>query len=396
MDTYRHFFPILALGAALLLAALAAAPVFARFRLPAPAAFLAVGIVVGALGIAPTEDISTVTIERLGAVALFVILFKGGLDTGLRAARAAARPILSLGIVGTAATAAGLAVVARYVLGLDWTVAVLVAVALAPTDPAAVYAVLRRSESSRARTILEGESGVNDPAAIALMVAVIAAVGDASSSYGHAVFQFFEELVIGSAAGVAGGAVLILVLRKTDGHGVVNGVSVLLAAVLLGGITTSLHGSGFLAVYIAGLVVSDTWEARSVTLSEVPAALSTTAEVVLFSTLGAALTPLVGLENVGYGVALTLVTVFVVRPLVTAACLVNAGVTRRERALISWGGLRGAVPLLLAAYPALESLEEADAVAATVLVATAASLVVQGATLPYFAERAIPDAHEAA
>ena len=176
MDKYRDFFPSLALGAALLLAALAAAPLFARIRLPGPAAFLAVGIAAGAFGIAPTGDLSALTLERVGAVALFVILFKGGLDTGFKAARLAARPILSLGIVGTAATAGGLAVVGRYALGLDWSVAVLTAVALAPTDPAAVYAVLRRSDSSHARTILEGESGVNDPAAISLMVAVTATV----------------------------------------------------------------------------------------------------------------------------------------------------------------------------------------------------------------------------
>lgn len=164
MDAYSDFFPNLALAAALLLAALAAAPLFERIRLPSPAAFLAVGIAAGLLGVAPTADLPVVRLEQVGAVALFVILFQGGLSTGFSAARAATRPILSLGIVGTAATACGLAVAARFALGLDWSVALLIAVALAPTDPAAVYAVLRdRSGSERARTILEGESGFNDP-----------------------------------------------------------------------------------------------------------------------------------------------------------------------------------------------------------------------------------------
>ncbi len=191
MDQYVDFFPELALAAALLLAALAAAPLFERIRLPSPAAFLAVGMAAGLLEIAPTSDLSVVRLEQVGAVALFVILFQGGLSTGFNAARAAVRPILSLGIVGTAATACGLAVVAHFVLSLDWSIALLIGVALAPTDPAAVYAVLRgRSGSERARTILEGESGFNDPAGIALMVAVTAAV-----TAGHASVRPFGRQV---------------------------------------------------------------------------------------------------------------------------------------------------------------------------------------------------------
>ena len=162
MDQYVDFFPELALAAALLLAALAAAPLFERVRLPSPAAFLAVGMAAGLLQIEPAADLSVVRLEQVGAVALFVILFQGGLSTGFSAARAAARPILSLAIVGTAATACGLAVVAHFALSLDWSIALLVGVALAPTDPAAVYALLRgRGGSERARTILEGESGFN-------------------------------------------------------------------------------------------------------------------------------------------------------------------------------------------------------------------------------------------
>ena len=200
MSEYADFFPQLALAVALVLTALAAAPLFERFRLPSPAAFLAVGIVAGLLDVAPTGDLPIVTLERVGAVALFLILFQGGLGTGFGAARAAARPILALGLFGTVATAGGLALASHYVLGLDWPVSLLVAVALAPTDPAAVYAVLRgRSGSERARTVLEGESGFNDPAGIALMVAVTAAVATTHSSYGHSALRFVEELAIGLA-----------------------------------------------------------------------------------------------------------------------------------------------------------------------------------------------------
>ena len=390
MDEYVDFFPELALAAALLLAALATAPLFERIRLPSPAAFLAVGIAAGLLEIAPTADLPVVRLEQVGAVALFVILFQGGLSTGFGAARAAARPILSLAIVGTAATACGLAVVAHFALGLDWSIALLVAAALAPTDPAAVYAVLRgRSGSERARTILEGESGFNDPAAISLMVAVTAAIAAGHSSYGHAVVRFAEELGIGLAAGIAGGLALLWALRATRHlDESVQAVVVVFGAVLLGALTATLHGSGFLAVYIAGLLLSDAWARQDGTQHAIPEALSSVAEPLVFVTLGAAFAPLIALGDIGRGIVLTLVTVFALRPLVAAACLIGSRLDASERALVSWGGLKGAVPLLLAGYPALDDLRGADTVAAIVLVATAASLVVQGGTLPFVADRA--------
>jgi cell volume regulation protein A len=391
MSEYADFFPQLALAVGLLLAALAAAPLFERVRLPSPAAFLAVGILAGLLGVAPTGELPIVTLEQVGAVALFVILFHGGLGTGFGSARAAARPILTLGLLGTVATAGGLALAAHFVLRLDWPVSLLVAVALAPTDPAAVYAVLRgRSGSDRARTVLEGESGFNDPAGIALMVAVTAAVATSHASYGHSAWRFVEELAIGSAAGVVGGLILLVGLRVTrhvdDG---VQAVAIVLGVVLLGAATASLHGSGFLAVYIAGLLLSDAWARQDGVQHVVPEALSAVAEPLLFATLGAAFAPLVGLEHIGYGIFLMAVTVFAVRPLVAAVCLIGSDLTAPDRALVSWGGLKGAVPLLLAAYPALESFDEAGTVAAIVLVATAASLVVQGGTLPLVADRVL-------
>ena len=391
MPEYADFFPQLTLAVALLLTALAAVPFFERIRLPSPAAFLAVGIAAGLLDIAPTGELPIVTLEQIGAVALFVILFQGGLGTGFGAARAVARPILTLGLLGTVATAGGLALAARYALGLDWSIALLVAVALAPTDPAAVYAVLRgRSGSQRARTVLEGESGFNDPAGIALMVAVTAAVANSHGSYGHSLWRFVEELAIGSAAGVAGGLILLAGLRVTRHlEDSVQAVAVVLAVVLLGAITATLHGSGFLAVYVAGLLLSDAWARQDGAQHVVPEALSAAAEPLLFATLGAAFAPLVGLDHVGYGIFLMIMTVFLVRPIVASVCLIGSDLAAPDRALVSWGGLKGAVPLLLAGYPALEHFDEAGTVAAIVLVATAASLLVQGGSLPLVADRVL-------
>lgn len=399
MSEYTDFFPKLALVVALLLAALIAAPLFGRIRLPSPAAFLAVGIAAGLLGISPAGDLPVVTLEQAGAVALFVILFQGGLSTGLGAARTVLRPILALGILGTLATAAGLALAARFALGLQWSVALLVAVALAPTDPAAVYAVLRgRDGSDQARTVLEGESGFNDPAGIALMIAVTATVVGTHASYGHQSLRFVEQLAIGSLAGLIGGLILLrgirLMRHLDDGT---QAVAVVLGAILVGAVTTTLQGSGFLAVYIAGLILSDRWAREDGTRHAVPESLSAVAEPLLFATLGAAFAPLVGATEIGLGLALLIISVFVVRPAVATACLIGSRLHAQDRALVSWGGLKGAVPLLLAGYPMLKHVAHSETVAAIVLVTTAASLVVQGGTLPLVADRAVArerrDAH---
>ena len=215
------------------------------------------------------------------------------------------------------------------------------------------------------------------------MVAVIAAVPAEHASYSHSIVRFVQELGIGLGAGILGGLVLIWALRATrhieEG---VQAVVVVLGAVLLGALTTTLHGSGFLAVYIAGLLLSDASARQDSTQHAIPDALSTVAEPLLFVTLGAAFAPLVGLGDIGRAIVLTLITVFALRPAIASACLIGSRLDASDRALVSWGGLKGAVPLLLAGYPALDDFDGADTVAATVLVVTAASLVVQGGRCP--------------
>ena len=389
MSDFADFFPKLLVLAALLLAALAAAPVAQRLGLPGPAAFLAVGVGAGLLGIAPTDDLSTVALEQIGAVALYAILFQGGLATGFRAFRRSAQPIVLLGLPGTAVTAGALAVLGHVLLGLDWELAFLVGIALSPTDPAAVYAVLRGQRAdTRSRTILEGESGFNDPVGISLMVVAVAALGEDGTGAGGAAVRLVEELGIGVAGGVVGGLALAAVLRATprleEG---LQSVAVLAGALLVAAATASLHGSGFLAVYLTGLLVADRWKAKDGPRHPVPEAVGAVAEPVLFGLLGAAFAPLVGAGDVWRGLALTLLTALAVRPLVASACLAGSGLVRAERTLVAWGGLKGAVPLLLAAFPALEGLDGADTVQAVVLVATAASILVQGATLGLVARR---------
>ena len=161
----------------------------------------------------------------------------------------------------------------------------------------------------------------------------------------------------------------------------------LAVAVAVAAGTATAHGSGFLAVYVTGLLAADRWARQDGRQHAVPLALGALGEPVLFGLLGAAAAPLVGLEDLWLGAALTLGTVVVARPLVVIACTLGTGLTTSERLVVWCGGLKGAVPLLLAMLPALEALDDADRVQAIVLVATAASIILQGWTLRAVARR---------
>jgi cell volume regulation protein A len=395
MSAYTDFFPDLFAFAALVVVAIAAAPLAARIGLPGPAAFLGVGILAAVTGLVPADALTPLQLEQIGTIALYAILFQGGLVTGFAEWRRCARPILLLGLPGTAATAAALAAIGHYVLGLDWSLAALAGIALAPTDPAAVYSVLRGGDQTRARTVLEGESGFNDPVGISLMLAAVAYIGPNGDTLGEGAVRFAGELGIGAAVGVVAGLVFAAVLRATpDVADELQGVGIFAGAVLVGAGTATLHGSGFLAVFIVGLLAADAWREQDGDYHLVTNAAAAISEPLIFGLLGAAFAAMVGWPELAYGIALTVATAFVVRPVVAWAGTMRSGLTPAERSLVSWGGLKGAVPLLLAAYPALELLDGAARVEGIVLVATVASILLQGATLSTFARRATPD-HEA-
>ena len=360
MHALEDFFPTLIVAAGLLLAALVGAPLARRLGLPGPAAFLAVGIAAGLSGISPIEDVSTLRLEQVGAILLYGILFQGGLETGYGAFRRSARPILLLGLPGTAATAGVLAVIGHGLLGFSWEIAFLVGIALAPTDPAAVYSALRGQRETRARTVLEGESGFNDPVGISLMVVAVAALGSEGSSAGEGALRLVQELGIGLAGGLVGAGLLVVGIRATphleQGF---QSVAVVLGAVGVGAATATLHGSGFLAVYVAGLLVADEWARQDGRQHAVPEAFAAASEAILFALLGAAFAAVTTGEHVWQGVVLALVLALAVRPLVATPLLLGSGLGRREQVLVWWGGLKGAVPLLLAGYPALEALDGA-------------------------------------
>src|SRR3954452_3966559 len=256
--------------------------------IPAPAIFLIAAAVVSDLWPDVYDQIDIRTVERIAVAALIVILFNGGIEIGWRRVRGSLAPVLSVGLLGTFATAGLVALFAHVVLDMSWTVAGLVGAALAPTDPAVMFAVLGRREiGGRSGTILEGEAGVNDPAGIALMLGMIELATHDDATGWVIAREFVVEMAIGTAVGVAGGLLLLPLLRRLTLPS--EGFYPVLALALAGALYSAgalARGSGFLAVFIAGLILGDARLPYKREIERFHGALATLAEIVVFVALG--------------------------------------------------------------------------------------------------------------
>jgi cell volume regulation protein A len=315
MHDVTHFGLIVLLSAGALGAALLASKVSARTAIPAPALFLVVAALLS--DAFPGLVLSTETVERIATLALIVILFDGGASIGARRFRAAVVPIALLGTVGTFATAGLVTVFAHWVFGWHWLLSGLLGAAVAPTDPAVMFSVLGdREVKGRTATILEGESGANDPVGIALMLGLLQLATHADASFWIVVRTFVEQMAIGLAVGVAGGVGQTVLMRRMSlPSPALYTVRTLAGAGIVYGLATVAHGSGFLAVFVAGLVVGDVRAPFKDEIKLVQEALSSVAEVAVFVALGLtiAITSLPGSRWLE-GIALAVFVALVARP----------------------------------------------------------------------------------
>jgi len=362
-------------------------------RLGVPTAGLL--LVAAALASDLVDRLSTILtfddVQRIATLALIVILFEGGSKIGVRRFRGAAAPILALGIVGTFATAGLLMLAVHYLLDLSWTASSLIGAALAPTDPAVTFSVLAGKEvEGRSGTILEGESGFNDPVGIALMIGMIelATHGDASAL--TVVWEFLREMSVGLAIGVAGAAAIAGMIRWAPfPDRTLYPVAVILMVGTIYGAATVARGSGFLAVFVAGIVVGDIrFEARRA-VRAFNAALGELGELAAFVALGLTVNlAFIGDEGLWWrGLVIAALLGFVVRPLATGPLLAAIDLSRGERLFIVWSGLKGAVPILLASLAVVAQTEYADKMYGIVFVVVLFSVVVQGSLVPTVAQR---------
>ncbi|HEV2635252.1 MAG TPA: cation:proton antiporter [Actinocrinis sp.] len=373
------------------LLAVAANRVSERLRVPAPLIFLVVAAVVSDL-VPGLERVPVVTVQRVVTVTLVVLLFDGGMHIGWGRLRVAGWAVLWVGVAGTVVTAAGVAVLAHLAFGFDWRSGLLLGVALAPTDPAVVFSVLGRREIvGRSGTLLEGESGANDPVGIAAMAALLAAGGGGWHAVGSGVGVFAEQMLVGAVVGVAGGWLLSVTMRRVALPNIaLYPLRTLLGAGVVYGIACALHGSGFLAVFVAGVCVGDVRAPFKEEIERFHASLASLAEIVAFAVLGltVSLCALADGHAWATGLALGVLLALVVRPALVGLVLWPVALSRAERALVLWCGLKGAVPILLGTYLLSAAVPGADHMYQIIVVVVAFSVLVQGGLVPAVARRA--------
>ncbi len=360
-----------------------------RLPVPAPVLFLVAAAFLSDFLPQLRDFFSIKGVERTAVVALIVILLNGGMDLGLSRLRASLAPVLSIGILGTFLTAALVALAAHFALGFDWVLAGVVGAALAPTDPAVVFAVLGRREiSGRAGTTLEGEAGVNDPAGIALMLGMVELATEPDASFLVVITTFVEEMAIGLACGAVGAWVLLQLVRRLqlDSEGLYP-VLVLALAGAIYDLTSLAHGSGFLAVFVVGLALGDAATPYKAEIERFQQSLASVAEIVVFVALGLTISITdIPAEVWLDGAVLALVLALVARPLTVAATLSGLGLKRNERLFVAWSGLKGAVPILLAAFALLGGVDQAPRIYEIVFVVVLLSVLVQGSLVPAVAQ----------
>src|SRR4051794_1298724 len=379
-------------GAAVLLVGLAVLVALTGNRLsravpvPAPALFL--------LGAALASDVwpaigrlSAQMDSRIVTVALVIILFNGGMSLGWRRLRPALGPVLWLGIAGTVGTAGALAVTAHWLFGFAWHSSLLLGTALAPTDPAVVFSVLGAQEiAGRSGTILEGESGANDPVGIALLVSVLGASGGAGVWTGLA--QFALQMAVGVAVGVAAGFALRWTVERIPlPSEQLYPIRVLAGAAATYGLATVAHGSGFLAVLLAGVLLGDVEAPFQPEVERFTDALASLGEIVAFTVLGLSihLLDLITSPHLLTGFAIAALLMVVIRPLFVGALLAPVRLRLPERLFVLWAGLKGAVPILLGLIILESRVPDALQLYRLIFVVVLVSVVVQGGSVPLVA-----------
>jgi cell volume regulation protein A len=369
----------LLIGAALLTGGVLAAALGTRLSVPGALLFLGLGMIIGEDGLGWLSLTDTGSVQSLAVCALLIILFEGGLTTDMEQVRRGAAPGLILATLGVAITAGVTALGATWLLDAPNNIAWLVGATVASTDAAAVFALLRRVRlPERLASVLKVESGANDPVGVLLTVGLLASWGTPASTNAWLMFGAMQ-LIGGAAIGVALGWLGARLMRHIRLGG--GGMYPMLALALAGltyGVAVAVGASGFLAVFVAGVVLASETPRRRRALRNFHEALANGAEVGLFLILGQLVSPSQLIEVAPVALAVVAVMTLIGRPLACAVSLAPLGFSAREITAVSWLGLRGAVPIVLATLSA--GIGDADAVFNVVFFIVLTSALVQGTT----------------
>jgi cell volume regulation protein A len=384
-----HDAELILIVGALLAAGIVGALLAERMRIPGLLLFLGLGMLAGSEGIGGIEFSDTELARTLGTIALVLILFEGGLTAGWSEIRPVLGTAISLATVGTVLTAVGAGFAAELIFGLSTLEGMLIGAAVAATDSAAIFAVLRRSTlKKRLARSLEGESGMNDPVALLLMIGFIEWIQ--SPGYGPAdmALQLALKLAIGTVVGVALGKLAVAALDRvrlpTDG---IYPVATIAIAALAYGLAEVAHGSGLFATYLTALALGSSNMPARRTVVAFHEGVGWVAQIGLFILLGLLVFPATLGDVALEGLALSGVLIFLARPAAAFVATAFSQLGLRERAMLGWAGLRGATPIWLATFPVVAGVGAGQELFSIVFFVVVSSTLVQGASFEPLAAR---------
>jgi len=374
----------------LLILATIASKVSSSLGVPSLVLFIVIGALAGSEGPGNIEFWNPHLAQSVGTVALAFILFSGGLDTSLESIKPVLLHGLALSTVGVAITASAVALFANLVLGLTPLEGLLLGSVVSSTDAAAVFSVLRSRGirlKGHLRPLLELESGSNDPMAVFLTIGFTGLLVDSSRSSLALVPFFLQQMAVGGLFGYLSGRLLPIVLNRLrlDYEGLYPVLTTSVVLLTYGG-TSALGGNGFLAVYICGIVTGNRPFIHRGSLMRFHDGLAWLVQITMFLTLGLLVFPSELVPVIGPGTLVAIFLILIARPISVLVCLApSRGMGIREKLLIAWVGLRGAVPIILATFPLVAGIEKAHTMFNMVFFIVVSSVVLQGPLISFFA-----------
>ncbi|ACS57783.1 potassium/proton antiporter [Rhizobium leguminosarum] len=386
------FYIVVLVSTALVLLAAFSSLLAFRFGAPLLLLFLMIGLAAGVDGLG-IEFSNNYLAYILGSIALAVILFDSGFGTPMQAFRLAAVPSLALASVGVLITASLFAFAAMWLLNFTWLEGLLLGSIVASTDAAAVFFLLRIGGINirdKVRSTLEVESGTNDPMAIFLTIALVEVLASGERYAGINIgmlAMFVQQMGLGVILGLLGGMMIVLIVSRLDTDRGLTPIFVLALALLVFSFTGAVGGSGFLAVYVAGIYAGNRKMQAIGTIKRFQDGMTWLAQIIMFLVLGLLATPSQFPVIIVPAILLALFLIFVARPLAIWLSLLPFDYTQQEIGFVAWVGLRGAVSILLAIMPILGGLENGQIYFNTAFIIVLVSLLLQGWTIKPVAKK---------
>jgi cell volume regulation protein A len=376
---------ILFISGTLIIVAVLLSKASSRLGIPALLLFLGLGMLSGSEGIGGIYFDDPWATQLLGSVALAYILFSGGLDTKWSDVKPIVLPAVTLSTLGVLITALLLGYFVHLTLKLPFQESLLLGAIVSSTDAAAVFAILRNKSvrlSGKTEPLLEFESGSNDPMAVFLTIGLTGLITNGEQSIGGLILFFIIQMSIGVTVGFMSGKFFIWLINrlnlKIEGLYTVFSIAIVL---LIFGVTNSINGNGFLAVYLAGLMMGNRNFIHKRTLRKFHDGLAWLMQIIMFLTLGLLVFPSQVVPVTGVGMLISIFLILIARPVSVFICLIKTNFSLAEKVMISWVGLRGAVPIILATFPLLAGVANANLIFNIVFFVVITSSLIQGSSL---------------